>query len=58
MAINIKTVRDKKFPAGQYVGIVTDNTDSIYTGRVSVRFGEFGSLSDSEVDHICLLCTP
>jgi len=58
MGINIKTVRGKDFPAGQYVGIVTDNTDSMYTGRVSVRFGEFGSLADSEVDHICLLCTP
>jgi len=58
MGINIKTVRGKDFPAGQYVGIVTDNTDSMYTGRVSVRFGEFGSLTGSEVDHICLLCTP
>jgi uncharacterized protein (DUF2345 family) len=58
MGINIKTVKGKQFPAGQYVGIVTDNTDSMYTGRVSVRFGEFGSLADSGVDHICLLCTP
>ena len=58
MGINIKTVSGKPFPAGQYVGIVTDTTDSMFTGRVSVRFGEFGSLIGSEVDHMCLLCTP
>ncbi len=58
MGINIKTVRGKELPAGQYVGVVTDITDSMYTGRVSVRFGEFGSIVGSEVDHICLLCTP
>ena len=58
MGINIKTVRGKTFPAGQYIGIVTDTTDSMFTGRVSVRFGEFGSLIGSEVDHMCLLCTP
>jgi len=58
MGINIKTVSGKAFPAGQYVGIVTDTTDSMFTGRVSVRFGEFGSLIGSEVDHMCLLCTP
>jgi hypothetical protein len=58
MGININTVNSKQFPVGQYIGIVTDNTDSMYTGRISVRFGEFGSLADSGVDHICLLCTP
>ena len=58
MGINIKTVSGKAFPAGQYIGIVTDTTDSMFTGRVSVRFGEFGSLIGSEVDHMCLLCTP
>ena len=58
MGINIKKINTKELKSGQYIGIVTDNADSMYTGRISVRFGEFGSLKDSEVDHICLLCTP
>lgn len=43
--------------AGFYVGEVMDITDSIYTGRIKVRIGEFGSDNDSG-DRWCLLCTP
>lgn len=58
MSYTINTVNKSSFDPGQYIGVVTDNSDSMYTGRVSVRFGEFGSLKGSEIDHVCLLCTP
>jgi len=41
--------------SGIYVGEVIDNTDSLYTGRITVRISEFGSKDSTRV---CLLSTP
>ena len=41
--------------SGIYVGEVVDNTDSLYTGRITVRISEFGSKDSTRV---CLLATP
>lgn len=41
--------------SGIYVGEVIDNTDSLYTGRITVRISEFGSKDSTRV---CLLATP
>ena len=41
--------------AGIYVGEVLNNTDSLYTGRVTVRLLDFGS---KDADRVCLLATP
>lgn len=41
--------------SGVYVGEVTSNKDSLYTGRITVHFSDFGSKDN---DHICLLSTP
>jgi hypothetical protein len=49
---NINTI------TGVFVGEVIDNTDSIYTGRIKVRIGEFASSTDDGADRWCLLCTP
>ena len=47
--LNINTL------AGIYIGVVLNNTDSLYTGRITVRLIDFGS-KDSET--ICMLSTP
>lgn len=44
--------------SGVYIGTVTNNKDSLYTGRISVRIPEFGTDPNSENDIICLLSTP
>jgi hypothetical protein len=41
--------------SGIYVGEVINNTDSLYTGRITVRISEFGAKTS---DRICLLVTP
>ena len=33
---------------GVYTGIVVDNKDSIYTGRIQVLIGQFGSNPDTK----------
>lgn len=40
---------------GIYIGEVIDNTDSLYTGRITVRISELGSKDSTR---ICLLATP
>ena len=44
--------------SGMHIGVVTDVTDSINTGRVKVRIAEFGSNRDSGTEYICNLVTP
>ena len=41
--------------SGVYIGEVTDNTDSLYTGRITVRISEFGAKKN---ERICLLAIP
>jgi len=41
--------------SGIYVGEVIDNSDSLYTGRITVRISEFGAKSS---ERICLLAIP
>lgn len=43
---------------GAYIGVVTKNTDSLFTGRVSVSISDFGTTPGSDNDIICLLSTP
>lgn len=43
---------------GLYIGTVTDNSDSLYTGRIKVRIPEFGSDPNGENSILCLLSTP
>ena len=40
---------------GTYVGVVVDNTDSLYTGRILVKISDFSS---ADANRICLLATP
>lgn len=44
--------------SGVYIGTVKNNSDSLYTGRVTVRISEFGNDPNSDNDIICLLATP
>lgn len=44
--------------SGIHIGVVTDVTDSLNTGRVKVRIGEFGSDRNSGAEHTCALSTP
>jgi len=41
--------------SGIYVGEVIDNSDSLYTGRITVRISEFGAKTS---ERVCLLATP
>ena len=41
--------------SGVYIGEVTDNSDSLHTGRIKVRISDFGPVN---ADRICLLSTP
>lgn len=43
---------------GVYIGTVTKNSDSLYTGRITVRIAEFGTDPNSDNDIICILSTP
>ena len=43
---------------GLYIGTVTDNKDSLYTGRIKVRIPEFGSDPNEDNSILCLLSTP
>tara|TARA_B100001248_G_scaffold182455_1_gene138917 strand:+ start:3435 stop:4649 length:1215 start_codon:yes stop_codon:yes gene_type:complete len=43
---------------GVYTGIVVDNKDSIYTGRIQVRIGQFGSNPDTKTTYWALLMVP
>lgn len=43
---------------GIYVGTVTNNKDSLHTGRIFVRIPELGSNPSTDNDIVCLLCTP
>lgn len=44
---------------GVYIGTVINNSDSLYTGRITVRIPDFGSnLNDPDNATICLLATP
>lgn len=40
---------------GMHIGVVTDNTDSLYTGRIKVRLSDFAS---ADAERIALLSTP
>ena len=40
---------------GMYIGEVIKNSDSLYTGRITVRISDF---SGNVSERICLLCTP
>jgi len=40
---------------GMHIGVVTDITDSLYTGRIKVRLSDFSS---ADADRIALLSTP
>ena len=41
--------------SGMYIGVVTGNADSLYTGRITVHISDFGS---KDADRICLLSIP
>ena len=41
--------------SGTFIGVVTDNKDSLYTGRITVKISDFSS---TDADRICLLAIP
>lgn len=41
--------------SGMYIGVVVDNTDSLNTGRITVKLSDFSS---ADANRICLLSTP
>ena len=55
---NTKNTRGVIGLNGIYSGIVVNNKDSIYTGRIQVRIGQFGSNPDTNTTYWCLLMVP
>lgn len=54
--MSLKNHKHNRIPEGIYTATVISNEDAIYSGRITIRIGEFTGPKDE--GRICVLCSP